>query len=214
MGAEQNSAASDAVVVHVPDQFAGVWDYNAQESVNAATGRPEQSPRSATARTPGARGGAVSRPPSAVPPINGANAVPNGGIRGDGLSVGLTPDMLQESRDAARDLLEVPEELTIRVAPETVTFIDDLERQRTYPTNGVKQRYQLGAARYDAQVSWRGPQLLKQIEGPYGFKMTETYFLSPDGQRLFVIIRVGKPKGSSRKDDPVIGVNRVYDKVE
>ena len=33
----------------------GAWDYNALESVNAANGRPEQSPKSATTRTPGAR---------------------------------------------------------------------------------------------------------------------------------------------------------------
>jgi hypothetical protein len=191
--------------------FAGVWDYNANESVNAATGRPEQNPRSATVRTPGRRGGGpdAGAPGAVRPSFN-----PGGGVGAEagGLSIGLTPDMMQESRDVTRDLLEVPEELRIRVEPHAVTFVDDLERERTYPTDGVKKRYQLGAARFDAAVSWKGPQLLKRIDGPYGFHMTETYFLSPDGQRLFVIIRLGDPK--PKKDDPIVGVNRVYDRIE
>ena len=68
----------------------------------------------------------------------------------------------------------------------------------------------MSAARFDARVQWEGNQLHMQIEGVEGFKMTERFFLSRDGQRLFVIIRVGE----QRKDEPVVGVNRVYDRVE
>jgi hypothetical protein len=50
----------------------------------------------------------------------------------------------------------------------------------------------------------------KSIEGIYGFRMSETYFLSPDGRRLFVMVRVGQP----RRDAPQVGFNRVYDRVE
>jgi hypothetical protein len=38
--------------------------------------------------------------------------------------------------------------------------------------------------------------------------MFETYFLSDDGNRLFVIIRIGE----QTKNAPVVGVNRVYDR--
>jgi hypothetical protein len=104
----------------------------------------------------------------------------------------------------------VPESLKIAVAPDRVTFIDDLERQRAYETTGVRSRYQLGAARFHAAVEWQAGQLIKKIDAADGFRMTETYFLSEDGRRLFVIVRVG----SNRKDAPVMGVNRVYDRVD
>ena len=105
--------------------------------------------------------------------------------------------------------MEVPESLTIKVAGDVVTFVDDLKRERTYLTTGIKQRYMLGAARFNAAAQWVGSQLLKLIDAADGFRMTETYFLSEDAKRLFVIIRVG----SDRKGAPVMGVNRVYDRV-
>src|SRR5262245_34084092 len=48
-----------AVPAQAPDLFAGTWDYNSNESVDAGTGRREQAPRSATQRGVGAgtRGG-------------------------------------------------------------------------------------------------------------------------------------------------------------
>jgi hypothetical protein len=220
--------------------IAGVWDYNALESVNAANGRPEQSPKSATTRTPGTRpprtrvAGApdgMFRPPSmgsasgdgadgAAPEGSGGGyGSPDGyggsspyssGYVDSGLPIGLTAAMVRENRDLSRDLLEVPESLTIKVSKDAVTFVDDLDRARTYPTNGDKAKFQLGAARFDAETSWNGAQLAKRIQGRYGFKMTETYFLSANARRLFVIIRIGEPK----KGEPVVGVNRVYDRVE
>ena len=38
--------------------------------------------------------------------------------------------------------------------------------------------------------------------------MNETYFLSEDGNRLFLLIRVGERS----KEQAVVGVNRVYDR--
>jgi hypothetical protein len=105
--------------------------------------------------------------------------------------------------------MEIPESLTIAVSPASITIVDDLERKRTYPTDGRKQKYQLGASSFDARVEWKDSQLRKDIDGSFGFKMTETYFLSPDGSRLFVILRVGEV----RKNVPPVGANRVYDRV-
>jgi hypothetical protein len=117
--------------------------------------------------------------------------------------------MIQENRSLTRDLMEVPESLTIALSPGQISFVDDLARERTYPTSGEKARYQLGAARFNAALEWTGTQLVKRIDAADGFRMTETYFLSEDGQRLFVILRVG----SNRKNAPIMGVNRVYDRV-
>jgi hypothetical protein len=195
------------------DSFSGMWDYNAAESVNAANGRPEQAPQSATQR----RGpGAPVRMPPQYPNGGGSfGGIGSGGVGGrswGGMPRGPSVPALNTFvlRDLARDLLEVPEAYTITVADAAVTFVDDLGREYSFTTDGKKQKHQMGAAVFDARTSWQGLQLRKQISAAENFKMTETYFLSPDGQRLFVIIRVGE----QRKDVPVVGVNRVYDRVK
>jgi hypothetical protein len=204
-------------VAHPPEMFGGLWDYNAEESVNAATGRPEQSPRSATQPGGGGQrsGGGTTRLPlprgGGGPTNDGWGTAAGSGRVGVGGGGGYAPPpaLLRENRDLQRDLLEVPEALTIRVAPNRVTFVDDLDRERTYPTDGSRHRYQLAASRFNAKLVWTSGQLRKEIDGGFGFKMTETYFLSSDGQRLFVILRVEK----SRPDGPTVGANRVYDRV-
>ena len=50
---------------------------------------------------------------------------------------------------------------------------------------------------------------LQELSTTLGLKMFETYFLSEDAKRLFVIIRIGEPvKGELQP-----GVNRVYDRI-
>jgi hypothetical protein len=202
-----------------PEALAGIWMYNALQSVNAATGRPERVPRGATQRA----GGIVpavppppattAPPPSAMGPITGASAgtVPQGafGFARPG-DVGPTVAMIQENRALTRDLLEISETLSISVEPEAITFTDDLQRARTYPTTGERRKYQLGAARFNAAAFWNETRLEKKIDAADGFRMTETYFLDETASKLFVLLRVG----SSRKGAPVMGVNRVYDRAE
>jgi hypothetical protein len=230
-----------------PEFFNGTWEYNADYSVNAATGRPEQNPRGANGRrtpsSPGAGTGG-SRPPTGSGggagggsggtggggygpggPVGGGvggggfGGYPGGGGFGGG-GGGYTGGggggdpyglSMIEQADLRRDLLEVPQTLTIKVTSESVSLTDDLDRERSYPTTGKKQHYQLGAASYDARGRWDGHQFFKEIEGARGFKMSETYFLSEDGKRLFVIIRVGDT--SKDKNAPIVGFNRVYDRV-
>ena len=210
----QNDPAPSPSGVPV-DQLAGIWAYNEAESLNAATGRQERSPRSATQRAPlGRNGGAGASGRVPTPPLPSAesNRSPTGPQVAPGPSGGLGPtiSMIQENRSLTRDLMEVPESLTISLTPSQITFVDDLRRERVYPTTGERLRYQIGAARFNAALEWTGSQLVKRIDAADGFRMTETYFLSEDGRRLFVIVRVG----SNRKNAPVMGVNRVYDRVD
>ncbi|MCC7009878.1 MAG: hypothetical protein IT184_13810 [Acidobacteria bacterium] len=217
-GVRQAGVAPAAVelAAHRPQEFAGTWTYNADQSVNAATGRPERSPRGATQRA----GVTAARSPvpvtagvpsSAMGPIGGepAGTVPPGAFGFNRPSdVGPTVAMIQENRSLTRDLLEIPEMLTIRVDPQTVTFVDDLQRVRTYPVSGERRKYQLGAARFNAATFWSGSRLEKKIDAADGFRMTETYFLDEAASRLFVLLRVG----SSRKGAPMMALNRVYDR--
>ncbi|MEO8482636.1 MAG: hypothetical protein ABI634_10530 [Acidobacteriota bacterium] len=191
---------------HAPADFAGAWEYNAAESLNAATGKPEQAPRSATQRgrgTASARGGGAA----------GGRAGGDGGfggVPGRSSDIGPTPEMLRASRDLMRDLLEIPESLDVTVTPASITFKDDLDRSRSYPTDGSKHSYRLGGSSYDARVVWKNSQLRKDIDGDYGFKMSEVYFLSNDAKRLFVILRVA----DMRRNAPMVGADRVYDRVD
>lgn len=191
--------------VHAPSDFAGVWIYNADESINIATGKPEQAPRSATQRA-AARRAPSSSAPSSTSAASGARSTDDRSGRASDL--GPSPEMLHAARDLMRDLLEIPESLTIAVSATGVTFVDDLKRERTYPTDGSKHHFRLGGSEFDARAVWRQSQLHKDIDGDFGFKMTEVYFLSADGKRLFVILRV---PGLLRNDAPT-GANRVYDK--
>jgi hypothetical protein len=189
-----------------PELLAGIWQYNAEESVNAATGRPERAARVAGVRAP-ARPAAGSATPARPSALAGASFAPGSPAV---TALGPTVAIIQENRSLARDLLEIPEALTIAVTPAGVTFTDDLEREWTYSTDGVPQRYQMGAALFNAVTAWNGPALEKSIDAANGFRMTETYFLSPDGRRMFVLLRVT----SARKDAPVMGINRVYDRID
>lgn len=208
--------AAEATVPATPDAFNGTWDYSDPDSVNAANGRPERGPKSASQR----RAAPAQRPPVVPNVPNGGTfrapgaPMPNtwgtgggGGARGPGM-----PDInTWLLRDLQRDLMEVPERLHIRATGEQITITDDLERELTFPTNGRKHKYQTGAAVYDARMHFDNGQFKKQISAAEGFKMSEVYFLSADRQRLFVIIRLGEQR---TKNDPIYGVNRVYDRVD
>jgi hypothetical protein len=235
--------------------FAGKWDYNPAESVNAANGRPEQNPNARRTPTPSRQpsdprtgggggsngggssgggssgggssgggsssggssgggggypgGGAGSNPTGAGDPGTGAGGGAGGyGPRDVGPAGRGRMMAIMETRELVRDLLEVPELLTFKVTPEAVTVVDDLGRERVYPTDNKKRKYQFGAAVFDARARWDGAVFKKEIEAARGFKMFETYFLSDDGNRLFVIVRIGPQS----KNAPVVGVNRVYDR--
>ena len=121
-----------------------------------------------------------------------------------------SPRAVREHRDMVRDLMEIAETLTFTVSDEAVTMVDDLERARTYPTDGRSHEYRLGASEFRARVSWDNARLVREIEGTFGFRMRETYFLSPNARRLFIIMRVdGIARGR-----PSIGADRVYDRVD
>ncbi len=243
-------AAASTAPAETPrfDQFEGTWNYNADESVNAYTGRPEQAPTrpgtNARSGSGSSGSGSSGRQPQPGAPGTGGNpggypgptgtgsggqnpptvggAIPGmmSGIPNSNAPAGIDQSVYRGgwaavwARSAQRDLLEVPWSLTIDVTPESVTFVDDLERSRTYLTNAKKKKFQLGAAVYNAKTYWDGARLKKDIDAAGSFKMTETYFLSEDASRLFVIIRLGDPKQASAKNAPLAGVNRVYDRAQ
>jgi hypothetical protein len=200
------AAASEAAG---PDAFAGLWDYNDNESINAATGRPEQVPISATTRRPGTVGSGQVRVRSG-PGRGGGEGAGYSRSTGTGYRVLTgTAYMVRKAEDFLRDLLEVPESYWIEVADGVVTFADDLQRQQTYLTDGEQRDYRLSASKFEARVWWEGSTLKREIKGGGGYTMTEAYFLSQDGDQMFVILRM---KGN--RAGYVAAYNRVYDRIE
>ncbi len=207
-------------------RFSGQWEYSADESINAYTGRPETAP--GNARTSGRASAGTSSSGGTRPPAGGGSTGSGGGMAGPGSvspgSVGAGPGSPDDwnvgyrgwaaawARSAARDLLEVPWTLTIDASADSITLVDDLERSRTYRIDGKKKKYQLGAAVFNARTAWESDRLKKSIDAAGSFRMTEIYFLSEDASRLFVIIRLGDPEKVA-KDTPPAGVNRVYDRL-
>jgi hypothetical protein len=224
-GSSPRTVSAAAPQSSVLEGLSGLWDYNAELSVDAATGRPEQAPRSAAARAmaPPASTTGVRPPATGGVPAGSSGAGPNAGGTAagganNGGAVGSTFDearramailLAAERRTLLRDLLEVPEKLTIRAAADLVSITDDLKRERVYATDGKKRKYQLSAAVFEASSGWQDSAFRKEIHGSNNFKMTETYVLSEDGKRLFVIIRIGDPK----RPETMAGVNRVYDRL-
>lgn len=200
----ETPVVSAAGSVRPHEDFGGAWKYNDDESINAATGRPE------SARAINERRG-VGRGPRTGGSGGGGGVPRGGGMPAGGGGGGVPQDavynLFLQQRDTQRDLMEIAPRLHLDVTPTSVTITDDLDRVLVFPTDGRKQKYQLGAAIFDARTTWDNGQLKMDIEGPDGLKITETWFLSEDGSKLFLIIRIGEPV----KDVKPVGVNRVYD---
>jgi len=186
---------SRAVESRPAEDLAGTWVYNEAESVDAASGRPE------TARAAARPGGGTAARSSGSSSSFGATS---GSVVQDGLF-----NLYLARRDTRRDLLEIAPKLHLTVASGALTVTDDLDRALTFPADGSKQKYQLGAALFEARSVWEQDRFVIDIEGPEGLKITETWFVSDDGSRLFLVIRVG----DSAREGRLTGVNRVYDRV-
>lgn len=208
VSAEAPEVTAPAGVRTVAD-FAGTWEYNEDESVNAATGRPETARAVNDRRGVGRGGAAPAVPGSPRRPMSGGS-IPGGGGAGGGVVRDSVYNIYIQQRDTQRDLMEIAPRLHFDVTPTAVTITDDLDRVLTFSTDRRRQKYQLGAAVFDAKTYWDGGQLKMDIEGPDGLKITEVWFLSDDGSRLYLIIRVGEPT----KDEPPVGVNRVYNRID
>ena len=110
-----------------PEVLSGVWDYNDALSVDAATGRPERAPRSATQRAnqpggaPPAGGGGGGAPrPSGEGGSGGRGGFEGGGGPRDGFDEArraMAAVIAAERRTYVRQLLEVAELPKIRRAP-------------------------------------------------------------------------------------------------
>src|SRR5690349_7992769 len=113
---QAEASAPAAVAAQTRSDFSGSWTYNPDESVNAATNKPETA-RAATDLRRFTRG---PREASGAPRGGGGGF--SGGGRGPGGGAGGSQDGLYalfiEQRGARRDLLEIAPSLNVSVTPE------------------------------------------------------------------------------------------------
>ncbi len=108
-------------------------------------------------------------------------------------------------RSAMRDLLEVAEQLSVRVESDSVTITDDLERVLKFATNGSKEKRQLAATPFVVRTRWSGAALTQDISVSE-LGMTMIYLPSEDGREMLVSISVDKPAFQP----PLKQIMRVY----
>ena len=260
--ASQTPVAAAPAPKPTPASYSGSWTYNELESINVLTGRPERASAKTTpgGALPGGgemgSGGAGSGPPdpgsgritqcigcqgtSGGDPRAGAiitaanNAAAKAGANGPTFvePAGSLARIEMEAHGLVRDLTEIAETLTLASNAGALTVTDDLGRADTFPANGKKQTHRLSASTYDVTSRWNGPQFEQTLTAAQGFKMTRVFLASSDGQRLFVLFRLGDTR-LTKVDMPTLitrpggqtttqhvegvaaaGANRVYDRVK
>jgi hypothetical protein len=112
-------------------------------------------------------------------------------------------------KSAMRDLLEVAESLSFRVASDSVTITDDLRRALTFATTGNKEKRQLAATEFNVRTKFTGNALTQQMTVDE-LVMTEIYLPSEDGREMLVSISVEKPDFQP----PLKTIMRVYTRTD
>jgi hypothetical protein len=142
--------AQKATPADVATAMSGTWKLNRDLSDSlSAPGRG------------GGRGGALFSMASPVAQRGGRGG---GGGASPTSSADLTPEELA-AQAAIRQLQAVPEVITIKAAPDSVSF-SDARGERTYPANGKKITVDIGAAKVNVKTGWDKSSLKQEFSTP------------------------------------------------
>jgi hypothetical protein len=108
------------------------------------------------------RGGALFATASPVVQRGGRGG--GGGGSSPTSSADLTPEELADQA-AIRQLQAVPEVITIKAAPDSVSF-SDARGERTYPATGKKITVDIGAAKVNVKTGWDKSSLKQEFSTP------------------------------------------------
>jgi hypothetical protein len=141
--------AQKAPPADVATAMSGTWKLNRDLSDSlSAPGR-------------GGRGGALFSMASPVAQRGGRGG---GGGASPTSSADLTPEELA-AQAAIRQLQGVPEVITIKAAPDSVSF-SDARGERTYPATGKKITIDIGAAKVNVKTGWDKSSLKQEFSTP------------------------------------------------
>jgi hypothetical protein len=170
----------------------GIWKLNHQLS-------DQGGPMSGGAGEPGTRGGRGGRGGGGMGGRGGGRGGFGGGDPGGEGSRGGAANM----RELMAEAMQAPEQMTITVAEDHVTFVYPDGRVKHFATNNKKEKHQADAGVVETKTHWDGPQLVMEWDLGQGGKVTNTYALNPDapnGRQLIMTTKMdgGGGRGSDR----------------
>jgi hypothetical protein len=104
----------------------------------------------------------------------------------------LTPEDQARLDEVANTVRYAAATLTIAQNGSSVTFTDARGGERTYQTNGKKEKQTFGSATVDAAARWQGPQLVIETELPRDHRMTTTWSIVPTTKQLLMRVSLGR----------------------
>jgi hypothetical protein len=184
-----------------PPSIFGAWTLNAELSDKPPD--PEQGGGRDGREGRGRFGGPGGRGRGGGGGVGGGFGGGRGGL-GGGPRGGGDPEEMQRRMQAMRDIMSVPDRLTItRTESMVIITTGDGRTVRLAPDNSKVKDESTGIER---RSRWEGDRLISEISGAVGGKVVETYTVEAESQRLVVSVQ---PEGGRGRD---LGVRRrVYD---
>jgi hypothetical protein len=179
--------AGEEPAAAVPD-FSGHWRLNEALS----SGLPASKPAEGASSEPGKDGGGEA-------PVDGSEK--GGGARGHR---GAAPGASDNDPRGEAETKTSPEINVLQTEMEIV--VDEKGSVAHYYPNG--HTYKADEGNSDVRSLWRGDQLVFEKKSRQGWRLTQTWQLSPDRRRLTVTLHV---EGGRR---PKADLKRVYDRID
>ena len=193
MSAVAQKAPAGSETVAGQARLTGTWTLN--RAISSMP--PAQAPGQGQPGTSGGRSGGR--------PGNG------GGYGGGGYSGGspgsVNPEQALQMRTLQRLVMNVPETLTITVAPDAVTVVDDQDASHRFQVNGKKEKTEFDNAKIDTKTKWE-QDILTQDMSAGVLKVKTTYQASVDGTQLVVTMKAD----NGSRSGPAIPQRRVYER--
>ena len=189
-----------------PVSIVGAWTLNSELSdppPAAQSGEQEGRGRSGG---PGGRGGGGGGGGGRRGGGGGGGFGGGGGRGGDGggRGGGGNPEDMQRRREALRDIMRAPDRMTITRTESMVIITTGDGRTTRLATDGSKVKDD--STGIDRKTRWDREQLVTEISGLQGGKITETYAVSPESHRLTVTVDAAGARGGALSPR-----HRVYD---
>ena len=114
---------------------------------------------------------------------------------------------MQRRREALRDIMSAADRMTITRTGSMVIITTGDGRTTRLATDGSKVKDE--STGIERKTHWEREQLVTEISGLQGGKITETYAIDPESQKLEVTVELAGSKGRE-----LVARHRVYDSQE
>lgn len=112
----------------------------------------------------------------------------------------------REMHGEASNVFQPPDSMTITYQAPELKITDSTGKERKYFTDGRKTEEEVRSRKMTFTSRWEDDSLIVESQGPDGGKISQTYYLSPEGNKLYIKLRM-QPMMLDRS----ITVVRVYD---